>query len=920
MPNPNLQSDDSGFPVNSGKPNPVASPEATALWNKLSQQILGGLSGQPSPATVANQVPTTQAAGQANVNNSNQPPTQAIQTEQALIPNKRWQNPLGNFPSYTYQISLYMITPDAYDAFIASGRSDINAISNMAPGAVSMDAAESQATAQATRDATTSNNAPTRTMGGSPPSPSSANAPTTQYTNGAYLVAQSGGINNNTSKRAPGFDLDYYIDDLKMTQAINGKDTQSATNTFDMQFTITEPYGFSFVTKLRNAATELAKISKTKNIEDLKNPSKQFFILGIRFLGYDADGNIIDPTKVSAADGDPTGNAYGLYQRYYDIIITEMKFKIDGNTVVYNIKAANPATGSVFGTKRGMIDRGAVVQGKTVIDCLIGTGGGDNSNRGGGAGGISGNVGLLAKLNKDEQTLLENKSINIANEWDIAFLGSSLFSIPSASIVSKADLDKRKWAMGLVFTTDQVNIAASENATPDNTVRQISFSKGGPIIQCINDIIVQSSYLEDALKTIYVSSLTPDQLANAPAEIQSYKKTDIKWYNISAEIKVLGWDTKRKDFAYKTTYIIQEYQTPVITAPGVNNGAPYYGPHKRYEYWFTGKNSEILSYDQQMDNTFFNVAVSGKATTSASSGGGEDIGTKIGEQNAVKTGRLDVGLQAQNAYVTSLYDPGAYAAAKIRILGDPDFLMQPAASSINSLYNQFYGTDGFTVNPNGGQVFIEINFREPQDYDNRTGLMSINKSIQFWAYPNEIQAQIDARGGGVSYMVTKVNSSFSKGKFEQELECNINTFGAGATATASNAAAAGRPVDGSDNRFARQGNAAASLATDQTTGAQARTGVDLTNGAAAGGRGSINPGFPTTANGSASTSGVTGFAGLPTPTFLDPAQQAQLASINSVGSINNVLDPMQKLSQNTQGTIVAGIGGTPVASDDYMGR
>jgi hypothetical protein len=96
--------------------------------------------------------------------------------------------------------------------------------------------------------------------------------------------------------------------------------------------------------------------------------------------------------------------------------------------------------------------------------------------------------------------------------------------------------------------------------------------------------------------------------------------------------------------------------------------------------------------------------------------------------------------------------------------------------------------------------------------------------------------------------------------------------------------------------------------------------VDLTNAAAGGGRGSINPGVSTTANGSASTSGVTGFAGLPTPTFLDPAQQAQLASINSVGSINNVLDPMQKLSQNTQGTIVAGIGGTPVASDDYMGR
>ena len=50
-------------------------------------------------------------------------------------PGKRIQNPLGNFSSYTYQISLYMITPDAYDAFIQSGRKDINAINNIVPGA-----------------------------------------------------------------------------------------------------------------------------------------------------------------------------------------------------------------------------------------------------------------------------------------------------------------------------------------------------------------------------------------------------------------------------------------------------------------------------------------------------------------------------------------------------------------------------------------------------------------------------------------------------------------------------------------------------------------------------------------------------------------------------------------------------------------
>ena len=46
-------------------------------------------------------------------------------------PGSRLQNPLGNFSSYTYQLSLYMITPDAYDEFQASGRKNINALTDI---------------------------------------------------------------------------------------------------------------------------------------------------------------------------------------------------------------------------------------------------------------------------------------------------------------------------------------------------------------------------------------------------------------------------------------------------------------------------------------------------------------------------------------------------------------------------------------------------------------------------------------------------------------------------------------------------------------------------------------------------------------------------------------------------------------------
>jgi hypothetical protein len=888
---------------------------APSASNNLSSTPANSSTAAPTIGT-----PTTTGASQAGINPPNTVTDNASSTQSSTSkPDKRWQNPLGNFSSYTYQISLYMITPDAYDAFIQSGRTNLNAINNVQAGAVSAETATAQQDARiAAFDAS---RASSRGAGGgeSPPSPSSANAPTTSYTNGAYLIAQSGGTNNTTSQRAPGFDLDFYIDNLRIKQAIQAKDTQATTNTSEISFTITEPYGFSFVTRLRNAATELAKVSKSKNFSDLQNPSRQFFILGIRFLGYDKNGNVIDPTKVPGTDGDPKGNAFGLYERFYDISITGMKFTIEGKAVTYNITAASLPTRAAFGTKRGIVDQGASILASTVYEALLGSNGVANTKPGESAmaQNASGNnvnkIGLLAKLNNDQIVLQRNGAIEIANQWDVKFIGEAENTIRNASIISKADLDKRKWAMSSSTKKSESTTKSELASTPDSSAKQITFNNGTPILQCINQIILQSSFLENALKTVYVSGLEPDPDKNSNAEAPTGADKTIKWYTISPEVTVLGWDTKQKDFVYKTTFIIQQYETPIITSSYANTGIKYYGPHKRYEYWFTGKNSEILSYVQTMDNTYFTVSMSADKSGTSATGGGADIPNTAGKpQGQPDQGALTVGLEAQNSYMTSLFDPGAYAEAKIKILGDPDFLMQPSTSSINELYNRFYGTDGFTINPNGGQVFIEINFKEPQDY--KDGLLSINSSIYFWAYPTDIQKDIDSRGGGVSYMVTTVTSNFSGGKFEQDLDCVINTFPSGKPKTDGKDDTAGRPADGSDNRFARQGTP-----TNQTAATQNRTGVNLTNTSAGGGRGVINnEGPPTTANGSASTSS-TGFASSPTSTFLDPQQRASLANDYKINLLNNLA---AKPIENQTTTIPTKTG--PVvdgdAGYDYMGR
>jgi hypothetical protein len=655
--------------------------------------------------------PITQAATTAAVNAGTTQAGKAA-TQFANVsrqaPNKRLYNPLGNFSSYTYNIALFMVTPEAYDAFILSGRKNINALNS----------------------------------GG-----------------GTYLVAQSGGINNQNSTRLPGVKLDYYIDNLKITSKISGKTTGTNSNITAVNFSIYEPYGFSFITKLRQAGDAIQSSVKGKKLP--QNPSRQFFIIRIGFLGYDADGKLITGKETFAQDTfDPSGSSHGVFERFYDISINSIKFKIDGRATTYNITAARIPSKEAYGTKRGFINTNTKVIATTVDDALMGP------------------DGLIAKLNKD-QSLLSTVEKNV---YSIRYVGDSTL-IKTASIISKADLDKSKMEMGGAKNTKDVNPTLEVTTVPNVNKRQIVFKDATPMLQAISQIISQSSYLEDALKVVYTNNLEPDSNNPSDDTITPPTNKTISWYNVAAEVTNPRWDSVSGDFAYNITYVIQPYQTPVVVGSAyVKKVSKYYGPHKRYDYWYTGKNSEILQYEQTLDNTYYNVAINPvplplKGDDGTSQGGDADIPVIAGQrQPGPRLGKLDDGMEAQNSYITSLLDPKSFASAKVTILGDPDFLINEAPGGINQVYNQFYGGDGFTINPNGGQVFIEINFYEVEDYDNNTGKININDRILFFKYPASIQKEINSRGGGISYMLLQVDSSFNGGKFTQILDLNTATF------------------------------------------------------------------------------------------------------------------------------------------------
>lgn len=117
----------------------------------------------------------------------------------------------------------------------------------------------------------------------------------------------------------------------------------------------------------------------------------------------------------------------------------------------------------------------------------------------------------------------------------------------------------------------------------------------------------------------------------------------------------------------------------------------------------------------------------------------------------------------------NLYSIADQAIASIRVLGDPDFLMDSVGSKIQSdTFSQFYGKNN-SVNPYGGQVFVEIIFRVAEDYKN--GLLDVNPNETILFYDKKQQDLLNARG--TIYKINSVDSTFRQGKFEQVFDMII---------------------------------------------------------------------------------------------------------------------------------------------------
>ena len=312
----------------------------------------------------------------------------------------------------------------------------------------------------------------------------------------------------------------------------------------------------------------------------------------------------------------------------------------------------------------------------------------------------------------------------------------------------------------MVIPADAAQAKLSSKQTVNFNSKNAAILAGTSIVQFIDQVVRNSTYIYD--QQILLPGVTT--AGNEFDDKGSNNRAGaFAWYRIGTQVTPKGYDFKRNDYAYKITYQISMYKVYGVRSdyfPVTNKN----GVHKKYKYWFTGQNSQILTFEQDFNYLYFD-AVNASRRNIAPNGreqGKYSWQTRSNISDQGQPGKTNEPGANAGAY---LYSPGDQGEVKMSIVGDPAWLQQGElwnGLQGKEIYSKNFLTDG-TINFENQEVLFEIEFETPVDYDMDTGLMDPNRKSR----PNY---------NVYVYKATEVTSNFSRGRFTQELNGVLITF------------------------------------------------------------------------------------------------------------------------------------------------
>ena len=642
------------------------------------------------------------------------------------------------------------------------------------------------------------------------------------------LIASAGRYNNTPGPtefiRSPYFKEDFYFDGFELDTVIGLNAESRSTNAIKYNFTLIEPYGFTLIDRIINVCNSL----ESNNYLDMP------YLLQIDFFGIDDSGQITGAipnttkripirllkmdVKISARGAEYAimGTPYNHSAFDLTYLSTPKIVEVEARTVAQFFQSDETAGDTtdtskqresaqaglwVTSDRRIVGPDGQFVPVNTLNQSLLSI----KTKR---------ELGLFSSfgtaLNNHQRSLVDDEKIEVRDKYFFNIIDPETGPKLSTSLFVTGDFSTPKNA-GMVIINSGSGLAKDNNTRKGdlgrNTTsysldtRLFQINPGTYIDQVITWVIRNSKWMTDQI-TIPEETINVDKYL---AEIAAKKNTPLYWFKIIPSIRLGPFDKIRKVFSKEITYNVQTYEVrnlkipvgPGGTAGQAENPKP---PVKSYDYLYTGKNNDILDLDIQFNALYYTALTTYRTSAAklaqiATAGEAEkdknpkdaQIGV-VQDPNAI----MPMVMKPQVADTRSTTGSGALTAkqiavadledslltlsqadmlhVKLKIIGDPSFIKQDDlfwTPKSNTQIGENKTNADNRLTPDGslkmdnGEVYVNLTFRTPVDVDETTGLMQFTNE-------NILGPTQTSLFSGL-YRVMTITNEFRNGMFTQLL-------------------------------------------------------------------------------------------------------------------------------------------------------
>lgn len=622
------------------------------------------------------------------------------------------------------------------------------------------------------------------------------------------LVASAGRYNEIVSgssafARNPSFGEDFYFSNLRMTTVIGMGEHNRSTNAIDISFTLIEPYGLTFLDRLLEASEAVFSSNY------LENP----YLLQIDFFGMDDNGNVQQPIpnitkripiKILAMDikMGTNGAEYQIaampfnHQAFTESMTnTPINLEITAGTVNGFFKAtasgANDLAKKINEAGGERTSRGVIVgpDGQETVAPLA-----------------LFSPTRIAEYNKEysKDQVYTAKSyadalnaykiqqelkqvVLFSDRYDFKFdsrIGDSpLFADEKSVSPNELKMSDVSTYPGIISGND-----GTANAALNLKQRKFPIRQGSSIESVVHQMVKNSQYFTSQINIREYKSAEEYNI-----EKDSKDDRSLSWIKIVPSIKLIGFDPFTNSFAKEITYNVLPYEMRNIRFDEAPQGK--YGiedAKKFYNYMYTGENNDIIDLNIEfnamyytakttyrsnllriygVDGYYNNVTADGSGTCDVAPPAPRTITPNQTKYRHTDKRHISAGgsKTAQEIAAADLLASMATMAQAdmlsidLKIIGDPDFIKQD-----DIFYKPAFNANGEielasrAITPNGSiasdtqEIIVNLEFKTPTDINDADGLMKFDTRYK-------------ASGFSGLYRVLIVDNQFEGGKFTQTL-------------------------------------------------------------------------------------------------------------------------------------------------------